>query len=172
MEEVTRQKIAMSEEQFCDYVSEEVQKYKKHAEFEAKADISFFDLQEKLKEYTDIGFTLTELQARYRYQYKNMKLKLDQWFDALVVYTQKNHNRLDIAGTKWLSSSELERIARVENSEEYQRRMEELNSVEAREKFITSLIKNWDNHNYILGQMSSNVRSEASSMNMEGRLSH
>jgi hypothetical protein len=171
-EEVTRSKAVMSEDEFFVFIQTEINKYRKHSEFEALADVSFDDLQHKLMEYTPLAFSLTQLQAQYRYQYKILKRSFDCWFDSKVVETQNRYNRIDVAKTKWLSSSELERITRVTNSVEYQKKLEELDGVESREKFVTSLIKNWESHNYVLGQMCQNVRSEVNTLNMENRLSH
>lgn len=171
MEDIaTRQKIVMTEEEFFAFIQEEINKYRQHAEFEAKADISFDDLQSKLTEYTPLSFSLTQLQARYRYQSRAIKRAFDRWFDAKTVDVQTRFNRIDVAKTKWLSATEVERLARVENAEEYQQKLEELDSIKAREEFITALIKDWDKHNYILSQMCANIRAEVSSLSMEGRL--
>jgi hypothetical protein len=173
MDEIpTRQKVAMTEEEFFLFIEQEIAKYKKHSEFEISEDITFDALQKKLMEYTSLSLSLTQLQARYRYQVKSLKRAFNRWFDEKVVEIQSKTNRLDIAKTKWLSSTELERLARVAYCDEYQTKLEEVDSMEAREKFINSLIDNWQSHNYVLGQLSSNIRSEIGTLNMGNRLSH
>ena len=169
---VVRQKMTMSEEEFFAFVQEEIKKLRQHVAFEAKSEITFSDLQEKLEEYSPISFTLTELQARYRWQARSAKRAFDRWFDENVVAIQHLHNRTDIAKTKWLNATEIERMAKVQSAEEYYRKLEAVESIDAREKFISALIKNWESHSYILTQMCNNVRSEVASLNMENRLSH
>lgn len=172
MEEiVTRQKMAMSEEEFFAFVQEEIKKLRRHVAFEANVEITFGDLQEKLEEYSPISFTLTELQARYRWQSRSAKRAFDRWFDEKVVDIQKAYNRSDIAKTKWLTGTEIERMAKVQSSDEYYTKLEAVESIEAREKFISALIKNWESHSYVLTQMCNNVRSEVASLNMGDRLS-
>jgi hypothetical protein len=172
MEIIEREKVTMTIEEFFIFIEMEIEKYRRHSTFEAKTDVSFADLQEKLMEYTGLSLSLTQLQARYRYQAKALKRAFNAWFDSLVVETQKQYNRLDIAKTKWLTSTELERIARVDSAEEYKKRLEEFESMESREKFINNLIENWQSHSYVLSQMSANVRSEVGTLGMEGKLSH
>jgi hypothetical protein len=169
---ITRQKMTMTEEEFFAFVQEEIKKLRQHVAFEAKTEITFSDLQEKLEEYSPISFTLTELQARYRWQARAAKRSFDQWFDDKVVEVQQRYNRIDVAKTKWLTATEIERLARVAASDEYQCKLEALDSIEAREKFIGALIKNWESHSYVLTQMCNNVRSEVASLSMENRLSH
>ena len=173
MEEVVvREKSSMTEEEFLSFIEKEIETYRKHVNFEAKVDISFFELQEKLKEYSNVSLTLVYLSTRYRFQLKSLQRIFNSWFDKKVIDIQTVRNRLDIAKTKWLSTAELERIARVENAEEYSKRIEELDGLEAREKFINLLLKEWEMHSYILKNISDNIRSEVNNLGLEKKLSH
>lgn len=157
---LVHEKAAMTEEEFLTFVESEINKLRKHIEFEAQSDIGFYDLQEKLKEYTPIYLTLIQLQARYRFQANRLEQGFQMWFDEQFINVRSEFNKIELSAQKWMAQKELEAMVRIRHAEEYQRRKEAVDSVKHRESLINSLIKAWETHKYVLSDMCKNVQAE------------
>lgn len=169
---IVHQKAAMTEEEFLAFVEAEIEKLKKHVEFEAQSDVGFYDLQEKLKEYTPVHLTLIHLQAKYRFQANRLEQSFQSWFDSKFIEVRSEFNRIEISAQKWMAQKELEAIVRVRFADEYVSRKEDVDGVKQRESFINSLIRIWESHSYILSNMSNNVQSEVGTLGLGGNLRH
>jgi hypothetical protein len=68
----------------------------------------------------------------------------------------------DMARNKWLSQTELVSLTKVTFKEEYLQRKEEVDRKDNEVRFVLRLIDSWKSYQFILSNLSSNIRAELS----------
>jgi hypothetical protein len=158
---VLREKI-FDEHEFMKFISEQVDKFKSHSDIIKNPEtISFHDLNRALSEYSTVKSVLLSLQAMAHIECRKRKEEFENWYSHKFVYVRSRENRVDLAAQKWLGMKEIERIIRVEFSFEYKGFKDIMDFAELKEQFLNRMVEAWASHQFILGQLSKNVQTEA-----------
>jgi hypothetical protein len=151
------------EAEFMEFVSNQIDKFKRHAEIiKNPENISLNDLNMALAEYSVVKSSLLFLQATTKIEARKHKEQYEQWVSEKYIMIRGRENPKDLTAAKWLSTKELERMVRVEYAFEYKGLKELADMYEMKEDFLGRILDAWNNHVYVLNQISKNIQTEVS----------
>lgn len=155
-----REKV-FNEKEFIEFVSLQIDKFKNHAEIIKNPDaLSLSDLNRALADYSVIKSSLLFLQAMARVEARKQKELFEDWFSEKYLMIRNRENPKNLTAQKWAGQKELERMVRVEYNFEYKGFKDKMDMAEIREDFLGRMLEAWNNHQYILGQLSKNLQTE------------
>lgn len=157
-----------TKEDFLKYVQDQISRMKSQLHLgDNSRDLTFFELNNALKEYQEINWTLMSLYATAKVEHKEIEEAYETWYADKFVTIRERENRKDMSAQKWASQKELELMVRKETGVEFAQKRKELIYAEARMAFMRRLLESWQSHQYVLGALSKNTQVEASTMGFE-----
>ena len=158
--EVETSKTKDNTDIYIEYVTSQIEKLNTYSNLVYDNSINFSDINFALANNLKIVNVLNAEYQRLKKNHIRIKRDFDMWYDEKYIDIRNRENTKDIAGTKWLSSKELDAMTKVENKDEYLERIEKLDALEMRVSFIRRLIDDWRSYMYVLGKLSDNLKTE------------
>jgi hypothetical protein len=142
------------------YIKEKIAQMKEALKLGAGREVSFYELQECLVEYSHVFLTLIALQNEARIDHQRKKAEFQVWWDKKYIAIKLRENTKELAGSKWCTAGELEAMVRKENEDRFIIENEILQEAEHKLSFMNHLIEMWKSYQFVLGTISSNIRAE------------
>jgi hypothetical protein len=160
-EQIAIREKRFNEKEFMEFVSEQIDKFKNHAEIIRNPDsVTIADLNHSLSEYSVVMSTLLSLQALAHIEARKHRERFEDWFSEKYLMIRNRENPKNLSAQKWAGQKELERMVRVEYNFEYKGFRDLMDMAELRETFLGRMVEAWKSHQFILGHMCKNVQAE------------
>ena len=151
----------VNEDAFFIFVQDQINEMKEAARLGTDKEISFFELESALKNYSTVYVSLLSLYNIARIDLQRTKEEFGAWYSGEFIRIRGEVNKPELTAQKWASYKEIEHMVASFNSQDYLTRKRELLDKEGRMEFISGLIDMWKSHQFILSTLSSNIRTEA-----------
>jgi hypothetical protein len=144
-----------------DYIERQIAHMKSCLTLGTKREISFFELEEALKDYPHIYISLISMETLAKLEYQKANEEFNSWFGSNYLTERSLVNRPELTAQKWAGQKEIEYMVKATHSTEYLERKNSLLELEHKHEFVKDLVEMWKSYQFILSALSSNVRAEA-----------
>lgn len=161
--QITLRERVFDEKALTEFISEQIDKFRNHAKLIGDPEcVNLTDLNRALAEYSLIESALISLLAMARIETRKHTENFENWFSEKYIIIRNRENRPDLTAQKWLGQKEIERIIRIEFAFEFKGLQDRKDLSEMKESFIGRMLSAWNNHQFILNQISKNLQTQVS----------
>ena len=146
---------------FLEFVEEQIDTMKKASRLGTDKEISFYELEQALKNYSSVYVGLLSLYNVARIDLQKEKESFNSWYSTKYTNVRSEVNKPELTAQKWASTKEIEHMIISFNPVDYNERKNRLSEKESKLDFLSGLIDMWKSHQFILSTLSSNIRAEA-----------
>lgn len=159
-------------EDYKEYVEQQLDQFSKYASLidDASLEVTPELVNTALANYTNVNVALNAEYQRYKSELQKAERSFQLWWDERFTDVRKENNRLDIAGTKWISYKEIASETRMRYKEEYDQWASHVQELEDRVNFLRRLLDQWEKHGHMLAQLGQNMRAEMQSLGVQDRV--
>jgi preprotein translocase subunit SecA len=157
------------EQALIDFVTSKLEYMKQFMKFGAGKEISFYELEDALKEYQNVYFSLISMENIAKIKYRIEQESFNTWFGEKFLSVRAETNKIELTAQKWASAKELDYMVVAKYKEEYTKRKSRLLSIEMEHQVIEDILTAWKAHAYNLKLLSDNLRSETGMSGIESR---
>ncbi len=162
----------MSEElvnaKYIEFVESQIDEYKKYSDLGSKDEISPYDINFALANYTHVHLALIAEYQRVKDMNIKAKRNFDVWWNRKV-YEARKAVMAELKGNKYPAAKEFDSRALVDNEVEYLEKKEALDELEKKVAFIRRLLEAWKSYDSMLVNLSLNMRSEMKALSLVDR---
>jgi len=152
------------------FVQDSIEKIRSKVQFEAGKEPSFFEVNQALLTYQDTNLGLLALHNTAKMENTRAKEAFDDWYAQKYIDVRDRVNPRTLSAQKWYGAKEIELMIRNEYKEEYHRYNWDVIITEQQLAFMRRLLEGWASYQYVLTQLSKNLISELSGLNVENAL--
>jgi hypothetical protein len=150
-----------AEEDLIKFVEQQISLMNSNLLFSGSDVPSFYALNKSLMDYESIALGLLSLHQECRLQYQLNQEKYDNFYAEKFVEVKQEQTTLG-KQAQFTAARDIELCVRKRYLKELAKLKAEIIKSENKYNMINHLIKNWENYQYVLGQLSRNAIAEAS----------
>ncbi len=159
-----------AEQRLLAYIDEQIAKMQQYSLLGSGKEPTFYEVNRALCAYQDANLSLISLYNIAKLDLNKVKDEFESWYAEKYIDTRQRVNPVSLAATKWYSQKEIDMMIRFENKDKFHQLDQAVVLEEQRVAFLRRLLDNWAQYAYILTQLSKNLVSELSGLNVENAL--
>ena len=151
-----------SEDRLLDYVEKEIAKMRKYTSLGITGELTFFELNSALKNYSSINCSYVALDVMAKEEYQKAKNAFDDFISEKYIIIRNENNLPGLATGKWLSKEEIMYYVQTDKrwNDEFKRLRKEMQDGEKRVAFCRRLLDNLESYKYNVGTLCRNIQAE------------
>lgn len=142
-----------SKDELLAYVEDQLNKMPKFYNIDPK-NIDIAEIEKAMLTWNEVYERLVSLEVTAKMKASKSKENYDIFFNQKYLEITKRENTDEKKASKWLSSTEIERLVKIENTKEYLEYKEKMDIDDAVVAYMRRRLESWQSYNFILANVS------------------